>query len=53
MAVYRCNVCNAYDYNEEKGDANTGIAPGTMPQEFPDDLVCPICASDKTHLELT
>ncbi len=51
MALYRCNVCNAYDYDDDVGDSNLGIEPGTQPEDFPDDWVCPICGSDKTHLD--
>ena len=50
MALYRCNFCNAYDYDEKKGDSSLGIEPGTQPADFPDDWVCPICGNDKTHL---
>ncbi len=51
MALYRCNICNAYDYDEEKGDLSLGIEAGTQPTGFPDDWICPICGSDKTHLD--
>ena len=51
MAVFRCNVCNVYEYNQEKGDHKTGIEPGTHPSDFPDNWACPICTSDKTHLD--
>ncbi len=51
MALYRCNICNAYDYDDEAGDSSLGIDPGTQPQDFPDGWICPICSSDKTHLD--
>ena len=51
MALYRCNVCNAYDYDENEGDSTMGIEPGTQPADFPENWVCPICGSDKTHLD--
>jgi rubredoxin len=51
MAVYRCDVCNVYEYDDSKGDADKGIAPGTNPQDFPENWTCPICSSDKTHLQ--
>ncbi len=51
MALYRCNICNAYDYDDEKGDSSLGIEAGTQPTDFPDDWICPICSSDKTHLD--
>jgi len=51
MALYRCNFCNAYDYDDEVGDSNFGIDAGTQPKDFSDNWVCPICGSDKTHLD--
>ena len=51
MTRYRCNVCNTFEYDDTKGDSDTGIKPGTKPVEFPDDWGCPICGSDKTHLK--
>ena len=51
MSLYRCNICNAYDYEDEKGDSSLGIEPGTKSADFPDGWICPICGSDKTHLD--
>ena len=51
MELYRCNICNAYDYDVEVGDLNSGIEPGTYPNDFPKNWACPICSSDKTHLD--
>ncbi|MGC9445324.1 MAG: glutamate synthase-related protein [Candidatus Methanospirareceae archaeon] len=39
-----------FEYDETRGDSNTGIKPGTKPEKFPDDWRCPICGSDKSHL---
>ncbi len=50
MTLYRCNVCNVFEYDPVRGNSLTGIRPGTEPGDFPDDWRCPICASDKTHL---
>ncbi len=50
MTLYRCNVCNVFEYDPARGNSLTGIRPGTEPHDFPDDWQCPICASDKTHL---
>ena len=50
MKRYRCNVCNVFEYEPERGNSVTGIKPGTLPEEFPNDWKCPICSSDKTHL---
>ncbi|MDT8357240.1 MAG: glutamate synthase-related protein, partial [Methanomicrobiaceae archaeon] len=51
MTRYRCNVCNVFEYEPERGNSITGIRPGTLPEDFPDDWKCPICSSDKTHLK--
>jgi len=50
MVLYRCNVCNVFEYDPARGNSLTGIRPGTELRDFPDDWKCPICASDKTHL---
>ncbi|SES90653.1 Glutamate synthase domain-containing protein 2 [Methanococcoides vulcani] len=49
MTEYRCNVCGAFEYDDTRGDSNTGIKPGTKPEDFPDDWRCPICGADKNH----
>lgn len=51
MTLYRCNVCNVFEYNPNRGDSVTGINPGTDPEDFPDDWSCPICHSNRTHLK--
>jgi glutamate synthase domain-containing protein 2/rubredoxin len=50
MTLYRCNVCNVFEYDPARGNSLTGIKPGTEPREFPDGWKCPICSSDKSHL---
>ncbi len=52
MTRYFCNICNAYEYYEEKGDPEKNIPLGTKPEDFPDDWKCPICMADKTHMIL-
>lgn len=52
MTKYRCNVCNVFEYEPERGNSVTGIRSGTLPEDFPDDWKCPICSSDRTHLKL-
>ena len=47
MTKYRCNVCNKFEYDDEKGMG--GIEPDTKPEDFPDDWKCPICQADNTH----
>lgn len=49
MTEYRCNVCNAFEYDDSRGDSNTDIKPGTIPKDFPDDWRCPICGATKDH----
>ena len=50
MVKYWCNICKAYEYDDEVGDEKLGIVKGTKPEDFPDDWKCPICQADKTHL---
>ena len=51
MGKFRCNVCKVFEYEEERGNSVTNIKPGTSPEDFPKDWKCPICKSDKTHLD--
>ncbi len=41
-----CSVCG-YVYDEETGDPDNGIAPGTKWEEVPDDFTCPLCGVGK------
>lgn len=43
---YVCNVCG-YVYDEEVGDADSGIAAGTKWADIPDTWVCPVCGVAK------
>jgi rubredoxin len=47
---YVCSVCG-YVYDEEKGDEENGIAPGTKFADLPEDFVCPICGVGKDSFE--
>ncbi|MBR7025465.1 MAG: rubredoxin [Selenomonadaceae bacterium] len=38
-----CNVCG-YEYDEEQGDPDNGIEPGTKMDE---NFVCPLCGVGK------
>jgi glutamate synthase domain-containing protein 2 len=51
MARFRCDVCNTFEYDDTRGDSRTGIKPGTLLEDFPDDWRCPICDSKKEHLQ--
>jgi methylamine---glutamate N-methyltransferase subunit C len=50
MTLYRCDVCNIFEYESQRGDPLTGILPGTEPGDFPPGWACPVCNSDRTHL---
>ncbi len=50
MAKWVCTVCN-YVYDEEVGDPDGGIAPGTRFEDIPDDWVCPLCGVGKDQFE--
>ncbi len=43
---YICNVCG-YEYDEETGDPDNGIAPGTKWEDLSDDFTCPLCGVGK------
>ena len=45
---YICNVCN-WEYDEELGDPDNGIAPGTKWEDIPEDWVCPLCGVGKEN----
>ena len=50
MAKYVCELCG-YVYDEEAGDPDNGIDPGTLWDELDDDFVCPICGEAKEDFE--
>lgn len=50
MKKYVCLVCG-YVYDEEKGDMDNGIAPGTKWSDVPEDFVCPLCGVGKEEFE--
>ncbi len=50
MEKYVCTVCG-YVYNEEKGEPDMGIAPGTKWEDVPDDFTCPLCSVGKDQFE--
>lgn len=50
MRSYRCLICG-YVYEEELGDPDSGIAPGTRWADIPADWVCPLCGADKKNFE--
>ena len=48
---YECVICG-YIYDEELGDPDDGLAPGTLLEDIPDDWVCPDCGVSKFDFEL-
>lgn len=45
-----CRACGLI-YDEEQGDADSGLAPGTRFEDIPDDWVCPLCGVVKADFE--
>ena len=43
---YACQICG-WEYDEDLGDPENGIAPGTLFEELPDDFECPLCGVGK------
>ncbi|GAB6140841.1 rubredoxin [Methylosoma difficile] len=48
---YECVVCG-YIYDEALGDPDSGIEPGTVWADVPDDWFCPDCRVGKEDFEL-
>lgn len=48
---YICSACG-YVYDEELGDPDSGIDPGTRWEDIPDDWMCPDCGVDKSYFDL-
>ena len=46
MKKYVCDACG-WDYDEEVGAPDLGIAPGTKFEDLPEDFECPLCAVGK------
>lgn len=43
---YICDVCG-WVYDEELGDVEYGIEPGTKFEDLPEDFLCPLCMVGK------
>ena len=41
-----CEACG-WEYHEELGSPENGIAPGTKFEDLPDDFACPLCGVGK------
>ena len=46
---YMCEVCG-WTYDEELGDPENGIAPGTKFEDLPDNFQCEVCRVGKENL---
>lgn len=47
---YVCSVCG-YVYDEEAGDPDNGISPGTKFDALPEDWLCPVCGAGKDSFD--
>lgn len=47
---YICTVCG-FEYDEEVGYPEAGIAPGTKWEDVPEDFECPLCGVGKELFE--
>ncbi|MBR0085903.1 MAG: rubredoxin [Lachnospiraceae bacterium] len=47
--IYVCGLCG-YEFNEETGDEEHGIAP-TKWEDLPADFECPLCGAGKEEFE--
>lgn len=50
MDKYICLACG-YIYDPEEGDPISGIEPGTLFEDLPDDWLCPMCGVGKDQFE--
>lgn len=50
MIKYLCTVCG-YIYDPKQGDPESGIEPGTLFKDLPDDWVCPVCGVSEDEFE--
>ena len=45
---YVCDVCGG-EYDEELGDPDNGIEPGTKFEDLPENFECPLCGVGKDN----
>ncbi len=48
---YICNVCG-YVYDEDLGEEENDIAPGTKWEDVPEDYLCPLCSVGKDDFSI-
>jgi rubredoxin-NAD+ reductase len=46
MAKWECTICG-WIYDEDVGDPDEGLDPGTKFEDIPDDWYCPECGAGK------
>ena len=51
MKAYMCLICG-FVYNEEEGQPESGIAPGTRWDDVPLSWRCPDCGAGKEDFEM-
>lgn len=51
MKTYMCLICG-YIYDEEEGDPESGIPPGTRWADVPLSWRCPDCGAGKEDFEM-
>ena len=49
--IYICKACGLL-YKEEEGDPDSGLAPGTLFADIPEDWMCPLCGVTKADFVL-
>jgi 4-hydroxymandelate oxidase len=52
MAVYICNECNLYIFDESEGEGTLNIPPNTPKQKIASTWRCPVCGTSKDALTL-
>ena len=48
---WMCLICG-WIYDEEKGDPDSGLAPGTKWKDVPETWICPDCGASKDDFEM-
>ncbi len=48
---YQCDICG-HIYDEEEGDPDSDIPPGTLWDDLPNDWHCPECGAQKSDFSL-
>lgn len=46
MQSWICDLCG-WIYDPEVGDPDSGVEPGTVWEDVPEDFLCPLCGAPK------